>query len=168
MIQKKRKAPCLADSALLRFLRQIFGYKPVEQFSSFELAVSALVDNVDVPEGFSEAILIADRFNIRHEIWNMKLKSEFVQTVLESMDESMCGYMLMVDSTLSGKDGLFLIAAATEDSYGSDMGYHIAQWNKESAAPISAITGSMAFENNEYLSITALQLSSFIPHEYRV
>lgn len=168
MIQKKRKTPCIADSVLFRFLRQIFNYKPVEQCSSYEAAVSMLEENSVIPEGFKESILVADRFNIRQEIWSMKPKSAFVQTILECMDESMCGYLLMVDSTLPGKDGLFLVAAATEDAYGSDMGYHIAQWNRESVAPVSAITGSMTFDNNEYLSITALQLSSFVPHEYRV
>lgn len=166
--KKTPKAPCLAISVLTGFFKQIFECRAVQDCPTFESAISFLdnCNEITLPEGLSESVLIADRYNIRQELWKMKKNSEFVQSLLECTNEEGLGYVLAVDSTIPGRDSLFLCAIAVDTSHSEDPEYHLRKWNKESAAPVSAITGAVALESNEYLTVIALQLSSFKQYVY--
>lgn len=171
MAQKKtRKPPCIATSVLTGFLKQIFGYRAVSDCPTFESAISSLdnCNEITLPEGFNESVLLADRFNLRQELWHMKKNSAFVQSLLECMNEEGFGYLIMVDSTIPGKDSLFLCAITVDACNSSDPDYHVRSWNRDSAAPVSVITGAVELESNEYLIVTAMQLSSFKQHVYCV
>lgn len=98
----------------------------------------------------------------------MKKNSAFTQSLLECMNEEGFGYLIMVDSTIPGKDSLFLCAITVDACNSSDPDYHVRAWNRDSAAPVSVITGAVELESNEYLIVTAMQLSSFKQHAYCV
>lgn len=160
----KRKTPDVAVSAVLRYLHQIFKV-PVEHCRDFDSAVEHLIDSeVILPAGFtSDPILLQERYSIRAAIWELHKKAPLAQTILELCDD--CVYLLLVDETLPGKDGLLFCACCVTDTETAkeDISYHVQNWNKQATGKNvpKILTGSVAIGDNEVIAIAALQLTSF-------
>lgn len=151
-------------SSLMRYLRQIFNCRSVEDCNSLEHALDILRDSgACLPEGLTEAELMLERFNIRDELLHMKEKSNITQCLLETVDSEGYSYMIMADSTIPGKDSLFLCAvqATGDKTYWEDSAHHVREWGKNSSTPIRVLVGGTSIGDGDNITVTALQLSSF-------
>lgn len=162
---KTRKTPSVPISSVTRYLKQIFGYRPIENCEYWDDALEVIEDSgLTYPAGLTKAILSTERFNIRQSMWGLKPKSPLIQNMLEcAEDDSDYSYIVLADDSLPGKESLFLCAVAVADKrFISDMvAFHAGLWSSQSAEPVNIITGGVELGEGDQLAIVALQLSSF-------
>lgn len=126
----EHKTPALAESALIRYLKQIFKTKYLDGCRRASDAIEILnqLDDVYVPEGLDgECAVIFERMNVRGSVWALSRHCRIAQIALELGD----GYFLLSDENSSGADSLFLCASSineSEASMSSDIGYIMTSW----------------------------------------
>ena len=161
-IQAKR-VPDVGLSIVLRYLGTLTGLN-LKACESFEDAIAEIVAEADnVPEGLDDAIPNYYRANLRSSLFNMKEKDTLVQSSLEVMYEDDGVYWLMSDATLSGKDSLFLVSCAINDTVkeatDNNLLYMVDSWGTI-GKPANIISGSCRLKDGSVFSAVAVQLSS--------
>lgn len=129
-----------------------------------------------VPEGIGyKTSLMLERIPLRAAIWDLKPKSllavrlgDMLSESWDTDDESRIVSLICSDSSLVGKDSLFLVvatAAAHEDTVEYDFSQLLEHWYSEHTATpriISGYTTYTAPDRNKYrMAVIALQLSSY-------
>lgn len=163
----KRTTPSMAESALLRYLQQIFKLKGIEGCGDAYAAIDFIRGNSDVyvPEGLdSECALIYERKNVRGALWQLTASKDLAMTALEVGDEDGRGYFLISDANLSGAVSLFLCAVSINDCQAeaqADLTYIINSWSRH-GCPRITIGGYPDKNHGGSVHIVAAQLASLV------
>lgn len=130
----------------------------------------------NVPEGIGyNTVLMLERIPLRASIWDLKPKSllavrlgDMLSESCDIDDESHIVSLICSDSSLVGKDSLFLVVAtavAPDDAVDYDFSRLLEDWySNHTATPriISGYTTYTAPDRNKYrMAVIALQLSSY-------
>lgn len=157
------KTPNLSQSALLRYLGQIFKTTAIRSCRTPEEAIEILtqLDDTYVPEGLDgECAIIYERLNVRGSVWALSRHCRLAQIALELGD----GYFLISDENTSGADSLFLCASSisdTSEDMAADLGYIVKSWCSNGCPTI--ILGG--YEDKKYggtVHVVAAQLTSLV------
>lgn len=168
MTQPQRQFPRLSETNLKNYMRQLWGiYPPADADWRQYMDEIIASDGVRIPEGLGYAELRWEKINVLGTIWTLRERSEFVQQCLEMMDpEDMSLYLLLVDTSIPGKDGLFLASCeVTEDdacgfkTAEDNIHYMVESWSKLGGPP-KLISGRCKLKNDGMFSVVAVQLSS--------
>lgn len=163
----KRSVPSMAESALLRYLQQIFKIKGIEGCGDAYTAIDFIrgSDNAYVPEGLdAECALIYERKNVRGALWSLTPSKDLAMTALEVGDDEGRGYFLISDENLSGADSLFLCAVSINDCQSdaqADITYVINSWSRH-GCPRITIGGYHDKKHGGSVHIIAAQLASLV------
>lgn len=157
------RTPNLSQSALLRYLYQIFKVQSIKNCKTPEDAIDTLVqlDDIYVPEGLDgECALIYERLNVRGSVWALSRHCRIAQIALELGD----GYFLISDENTSGADSLFLCASSISDNTNDmckDLSYVTSSWFSQGCPSI--IVGG--YKDKKYggtVHVVAAQLITLI------
>lgn len=159
----EHKTPAMSESALLRYLKQIFKTRNIEGCSTVDDALDTLIttDDLHVPEGLDgSCAIIYERMNVRGSVWALSRHCKIAQIALELGD----GYFLVSDENSSGADSLFLCASSinnTEADMSNDIGYIVSNWCS-AGCPNIIIGGYKDKKYGGTVHIVAAQLSSLV------
>lgn len=168
MTQPQRQFPRLSETNLKNYMRQLWGiYPPADVDWRQYLDHIIASDGVRIPEGMSDAELMWEKINVIGTIWTLRERSQFVRYCLDMMQEGDPSlYLILVDSSIPGKDGLFLVSCEVTEN---DMeGFQTSQDNilymTESwsalGGPPKLISGRCKLKSDGMFSAIAVQLSS--------
>lgn len=157
----------MAESALLRYLQQIFKLKGIEGCGDAANAIEFLraADNVYVPEGLDvECAIILERKNVRGALWSLSPSKDIAMTALECGGEEGRGYFLISDENLTGAESLFLCATSineTPEDAQADITYVVNSWTRN-GCPRITIGGYRDKKFGGTVHIIAAQLVTLI------
>lgn len=156
--------PRLAESTLIRYLKQIFKVPKLDKCHKVQTAIQMLreVDDLYLPEGLDEdCAIILERSNVRGNLWALREKSELSQIALANGEEA-C--FLIPDLTLHGADSIFLCAMYVSETY-EDMSANLSECVKSWARRGCPNIMMCGYEDKKYggvVHIVAAQLKSLV------
>lgn len=163
----KPSTRCLPESSLVNYLGQVFHIN-VRACSSFDELLELLdAVNIRLPGMTLEdgPVFVADRMQLHAALYNLREGSQLME-ILDSLipTEEGGAYVVMQDTTFTGKDGLFLLSASLdgseEEAYSNNIKYMTEVWGKLGNPVARMITGGCRLRSNKIMSVVALQLSS--------
>lgn len=170
------KVPDLSLSNFAKWMDNMYpGFAKAYEENGHDIPDALCGIEAHVPNGMGSDILMLERIPLRTAIWDLTPKS-FLAVRLGDMlseswdidDESHIVSLICSDSSLVGKDSLFLVvatAAAPDDTVEYDFSQLLESWYSDHTATpriISGYTTYTAPDGNKYrMAVIALQLSSY-------